>query len=431
MTTSEGGREPTDAYVWVWLPDATEPVVAGRLRADGAIITFTYGRSYRERRDARPLFLPELPLGPGPIRPEPPLTVAGCIRDAGPDGWGQRVILARRAGRSGGFGPEADTGRLGLLTYLLESGSDRLGALDFQAAPDRYEARTQQATLEQLATAAARLDAGDLLPDELADALLHGTSIGGARPKALLGDTTTGASLIAKFATAGDPYPVVQAEAVAMDLARAVGLDVARTTLTRCLGKHVLLVERFDRHRVAGGDRVARRMVVSALTLFGLDELSGRWATYHGLADLIRQRFTRPDETLRELFSRIVFNVCVSNTDDHARNHAAFYDHRASGIDLTLTPAYDLCPQPRSGDTAYQAMAIDRSGRRAARLRVCREAAGLYHLSDAEAADIIEAQRTIIGEAWPDAAERAELTAADRALLWRRQILNPAIAYDD
>lgn len=65
-----------------------------------------------------------------------------------------------------------------------------------------------------------------------------------------------------------------------------------------------------------------------------------RYASYETLADLIRLRFARSTETLKELFSRLVFNILCGNTDDHARNHAAFWD----GKMLTLTPAYDICP---------------------------------------------------------------------------------------
>ncbi len=352
--------EPAAAYVWVWLPQASEPVVAGRLRTAGELVTFTYGRSYLGRVGAQPLFLPELPLVRGPIRPEGGLSVASRIRDAGPDAWGQRVILARRVGH---LDAGHDTGSLGLLSYLLESGSERIGALDFQLSATEYVPRTGHAVLEELQTAAQRLTAGEQLAPALAEALLRGTSIGGARPKALLHDDPGGHQLIAKFEVASDPYPVVKAEAVAMDLAARVGLNVAPTELIECRGKSVLLVERFDRAVTAEGD-LCRRMLVSALTLFGLDEMAGRYATYHGLADLIRQRFTEPKATLRELFSRIVFNICVSNTDDHARNHAAFYCFDPGGIDLTLTPGYDICPQPRSGESAEQAMAIVRHGRR-------------------------------------------------------------------
>ncbi len=415
---------PTEAYVWLWLPGEADPVVAGRLDTSGETTTFTYGRSYLDRPGAIPVYLPELPLARGPIRPRDPLTVAGCIRDGGPDAWGQRVILARRFGR---LQHDSDTGSLSLLTYLLESGSDRIGALDFQVSATDYVPRTQGATLAELQTGAERLDAGEELSADLAQALLRGTSIGGARPKALLRDETAGADLIAKFAVASDAYPVIKAEGVAMELARRCGLDVAPSRMVSSQGKAVLLVERFD--RLPAGSSSTRRMMVSALTLFGLTERAGRYATYPGLADLIRTRFTAPGQTLRELFRRIVFNICVSNTDDHARNHAAFYSFDAGGVDLILTPAYDLCPQPRSGDTAQQSLAIDREGGRASRLQLCEQAAPIYQLTGAQARDIIDEQLTTINEQWAAAADIAGLTAAERSLLWHRQILNPAIHY--
>jgi serine/threonine-protein kinase HipA len=412
-----GHSEPQRAFVWVWLPGAKEPVVAGQLRVREEIVVFNYGRSYLQRAEAVPLYLPELPLRSGEIRPVPGLTVAGCIKDAGPDAWGQRLILARHVGRRT---PGADTADLGVLTYLLESGSDRIGALDFQASATDYVARTASASLEEMQAATDRFLSGEPLSPALETALLRGTSIGGARPKVLLDDS--GRGRIAKLSVQSDPYPVVKAEAVAMELARRVGLNVAGTEIIECLGRDVLLVDRFDRTATQG----ERRMLVSALTIFELDELMERYATYHGLADIIRARFTDPDRTLHELFSRIVFNICVSNTDDHARNHAAFWD----GSMLTLTPAYDLCPQLRTGEMADQAMAIGREGQRRSRFTVCLDAAEVYHLSRAEAAEIIDRQVMDIREQWDDVADAARLTAAERQLLWQRQILNPSIHYD-
>ena len=75
-----------------------------------------------------------------------------------------------------------------------------------------------------------------------------------------------------------------------------------------------------------------------ALTLFGLDELMARYASYEDLATIIRHRFESPADTLHELFGRLVFNILCGNTDDHARNHAAFWDGRS----FNLTPAYDF-----------------------------------------------------------------------------------------
>ncbi|MFD6093105.1 type II toxin-antitoxin system HipA family toxin [Oerskovia sp. NPDC060338] len=267
-------------------------------------------------------------------------------------------------------------------------------------------------------TAADTLQAGNPLSRSLAEALVRGTSIGGARPKALIDDGER--RLIAKFSSATDTYPVVKGEAVAMNLAARVGLDVPDSECVRVADKDVLLVERFD--RPADG---SRRLMVSALTMLGLTEMTGRYATYPDLADLVRSRFTTPAATLRELFCRIVFNVLIGNTDDHARNHAAFWD----GHDLRLTPAYDLCPQVRSGDETAQAMAIGRDGQRAARLGVCVDAAAEYLLDRGEAQEIVEHQLAVVNEQWRDAADEARLTVLDRQSLWHRQILNRSIFY--
>lgn len=403
---------PGRLYVWVWLPTRTAPVVAGALDQIGERTSFTYGRSYLARTDAISLYEPELPLKQGPTDPVAPLTAPSCIRDAGPDAWGQRVILANVTGRH--LGTFDDTGNLSLLTYLRHSDSDRIGALDFQESPDRYLPRGEPATLQDMQSAAAALDEGRELAPELAAALQHGTSIGGARPKALLVDGSH--SFIAKFSSSTDLYPVIKAEGVAMNLARRVGLDVADSQIIHCAGKDVLLVRRFDRPDSGG-----RRMFVSALTLLGAHELSARHLSYPELGDVIRQRFTDPEPTLHELFRRIVFNICVGNTDDHARNHGAFWD----GSFLTLTPAYDLCPQNRSGTQANQAMFIDRGASKESRFAVCVGAARHYHLDPAEAQSIVDHQVDAIHKQWGDAADEARLTAHERDKLWGRQILNP------
>src|SRR4051812_37043881 len=89
---------PRSAFVWTWLPSATKPVVAGQLVADGNQVQFVYGRSYRDRENAIPLYLPELPLQAAPIPPVKGLPIASAIRDGAPDAWGRRVILNRKFG---------------------------------------------------------------------------------------------------------------------------------------------------------------------------------------------------------------------------------------------------------------------------------------------------------------------------------------------
>jgi len=408
---SEG---PSELYVWVWLPGASEPVVAGRLDEVGGEATFVYGRSYLGRADAIALYTPELPLVERRIRPLPGLDAPGCILDARPDAWGQRVIMNRLVGPAAA---ETDPADLGLITFLLESGSDRIGALDFQRSPDRYVARGREnATLDELASSALRVEEGVPLSPALDAALMHGSSIGGARPKALIDDGER--RLIAKFSSTTDTFAVVKGEFVAMELARRAGLDVAHVELTQALGKTALLVERFD--RVPASDE--RRVLVSALTMLGLNELAAAHAGYAELAQIMRASFTSPGAALRELFSRITFNILVGNTDDHARNHAAIWD----GQMLTLAPAYDICPQLRNTGRATQAMIIGDSSDRFKKSQVagCVERAHVYQLSTKEAKSIVDNQIDVIEHDWPEVCERAEMSEAERAYFWRRQFLN-------
>jgi len=424
MTTSEPARAgTTGAFVWVWLPGATDPVVAGRLLPAGQsnlgqVLAFTYGRSYLARADAISLFTPELPLQPGtvdptapPTRGREPMPLAGCLRDAAPDAWGRRVLNLRLG--------EDQNVELSELTYLLASDSDRIGALDFQVSATEYVRRGGDATLDQLMTMAELAEAGIPIPDDLADAAGHGTSIGGARPKALLrhGDR----QLIAKFSSSTDDRPVVKAEAAAMALARELGIDAAGSELVRVRGKDVLLVDRFDR-TVGGG----RRQLVSALTILGLGEMSARYGSYPMLADAIKTSFAKPGQALRELYTRLVFNVCIGNNDDHLRNHAAFWD----GTALELTPAYDLAPQPRRTAVSTQAIGLTDSGERASQLWACRKAAGAFRVGTADADAVIDHVVSGIRRHWEAAADAAELTRAERDTLLGREILNPYVFYD-
>lgn len=408
-------EQPTEAYVWIWLPGATEPVVAGRLQATADVIDFNYGRSYLARDDAIALYLPELPLRPGRIAPLPGLTVPGCIADATPDAWGQRVIMRHLVGTGAG-GSLDDPARLGRLTYLLESGSDRIGALDFQSSPDEHSSRElSSAPLRELMQAAQRVEEGLPFSPALDQALLHGSSIGGARPKALLNDGDR--KLIAKFSSTTDRYSVVKGECAAMELARRVGLDVAPVRLEAVLGRDVLLIERFD--RMPG--TAQRSAIVSALTVLELDEMAARYASYEALAHRVRERFTDAPGTLRELFARMVLNVLVGNNDDHARNHAAFWN----GAMLTLTPAYDICPQPRAGGETTQAMSITADGFRMSQVTACVDQASTYLLSETDAREIVDHQIHVIESEWNDVCDIARMTEVERAYFWRRQFLNP------
>ena len=405
----------TQAFVWIWLSGETEPVVAGKLSLDGQNLLFNYGKSYLERENAISIYDAELPLNPG-IQPLlPGLSIPGCIRDAAPDAWGRRVLINRLMGLKGKDANNIT--QLDELTYLLESGSDRIGALDFQHSASEYIPRSPvNASLEELLEAAERVEKGMPLTPELDQALHHGSSIGGARPKALIEDGEK--KYIAKFSSSTDLYSVVKAEYIAMRLAALAGLDVAPVSLARAAHKDVLLIERFDRLQAPGGWH--RKAMVSALTLLGLDELMARYASYEDLAEIVRHRFRNASATLRELFSRLTFNILCGNTDDHARNHAAFWD----GDMLSLTPAYDICPQGRTGNEASQAMLISGENRMS-QLTACVDAAHHFLLSPEEATAIVEHLIATIEANWDAVCYEANLSETDHAFFWRRQFLNP------
>ena len=413
--TSNSERE---AFVWIWLPDETTPVVAGRLEADNGNIFFNYGKSYLDRVGgqpaAMPIYEPELPLQAGLLSLPEGLTMPGCIRDAAPDAWGRRVIINKKLGLKGA---DTDTAELDELTYLLESGSDRIGAMDFQRSPTEYVQRSaNNVSMEELIESAERVEKGVPLTPELDQALFHGSSIGGARPKALIQDQ--GRKYIAKFSSGTDLYSVVKAEFIAMRLAEIAGLNVAPVKLVKAANKDVLLIEHFDRQPKDGN--WSRKAMVSALTLLGLDDMMARYASYETLAEIIRHCFTDPKDTLRELFSRLAFNILCGNTDDHARNHAAFWN----GETLTLTPAYDICPQSRTGNEASQAMLIS-GNNNMSQLKSCVEAANLFLLSDEDAYAIFAHLIETIENNWNVVCEEAELSEVDKKFFWGRQFLNP------
>lgn len=409
--TSDSSRAPR-VFVWTWLSGASEPVVAGAVdRIDASRLGFTYARSYLDNENAMSLYAPELPLRRGVQEPLDGLTMAASLRDSTPDSWGERVIENRL-----GSGDQVS-----IETYLLQSGSNRFGAIDFQASATKYVPRADTASLDELYDAAENVLAGVPLNPAIGDALISGTAIGGAHPKILISDDS-GTEYIAKLSVSTDVHPVIRAEAVGIELARRCGLHVPNARVVTSMGRDVLLIERFDRR--SGGQRLH---IVSGLTMLGLDALLGaRYGSYPEMLDVLREYAEDPHVVGRALFERIVFNVAIGNNDDHARNHAAFWDGRS----LELTPAFDLTPQVRSTNTSAQAMDIGRSGSRGSQFAVCAAAAADYGLSRPEARECVDHIVSTVEAQWLDAADAAGLSEGDRNALWRRSVLNPSTFYD-
>jgi len=417
MSASLKTSQKKEAYLWAWLPGETEPIPCGRLfETSAGRYAFNYGKGYLKNPRAFSLYNEEFPLISGVQQSK--LSFPGCIRDASPDAWGRRVVLNAFYGAN-----LTDSSELSELTYLLHSGSDRIGALDFQESATHYVGRdTTNATLMELYSAATKVELGLPLNHDLESALFYGTALGGARPKALIQDANK--KLIAKFSSFSDLFNVAKSEFVAMRLAKVCGLSVADVQLTEAYGRDVLLVHRFDRTAQPKG--YARRHMLSVLTLLNLDPFIGaRYASYEDFAQILRAHSRNFARDLKELFSRMVFNILCGNSDDHAKNHCVYYD----GAMIELTPAYDICPQSRSGEIASQSMLIFDQHREST-LENCRNACKMFRISESDALGIISLQVETIAEHFDKIADEVNLSPVDRRMLRTKQFLNPYCFYD-
>ncbi len=165
----------SETYIWIWLPGEYEPVVCGKLEAENNKYSFVYGRSYLGRENAIALDPRELPLQNNVFSPSFGETHS-VIRDAAPDTWGRSVLTYRSGGQP-----------LSELDCLLQAGRDRLGALDVRPKSSGYPLTQpdRHASIEDLLTAAEKIEAGEPLPESLGNALLQGSSVGGGGPQKL------------------------------------------------------------------------------------------------------------------------------------------------------------------------------------------------------------------------------------------------------
>ena len=338
---------------------------------------FVYGQSYRRRDDAIALS-PYMPVDSIVHRMRLVTDIPRPLADAGPDNWGRRVIEYRT--------PVAHRTEL---DYLLSGGGDRIGAFEFTATTAPPPPPASATTYTALQAAAETLERDRPLSHEMEEALQHGTSIGGARPKATAVDEDR--SLIVKLSSTTDRYPVVRLEAAGLVLANICGVDTPWMDVINIDGKDALLVERFDRRH--NGTYLERRQILSALSLLNLDEGEHRAATYPALAEVLRRWGAVVDA--QQLYRRMLFNILVGNTDDHAKNHSAFWD----GQLLELTQAYDIVPLPRFNQESNQAMGVGTEGALSS-LRNARSQSASFGLTEAQARQVEEELVVNIAAHW-------------------------------
>ena len=369
--------------VFVSLDTAAGSVPVGRLwshtRRGAETATFQYDSGWLRRPD-RFALEPGLPLDFGPHHTRRGVALFGAFSDSAPDRWG-RELMRRFARQAAGSSPVPalteldfllrvnDTARVGALRFALAQGGV------FQA-PDAQSPIPPLVRLPALLAASDRIQAGDGVDDALRLLLAPGSSLGGARPKASVRDAGGGLA-IAKFPARTDVLDAVRWEAVALQLAERAGVVVPRQRIEVVAGKPVLVVARFDR-RAAG--RVPFLSAMSALTATAHET-----RCYLELVDFLRQHGACPRADMRQLWRRVVFNILISNTDDHLRNHG--FLHRP-GAGWALSPAYDLNPVPTDVKPRVLSTAIDFENATAS-LDLALEVAPYFELKNGEARAIV------------------------------------------
>jgi serine/threonine-protein kinase HipA len=314
--------------------------------------SFEYDASWLDST-ARFSIDPFLDLGRGAFHTPPGRLLFGTFSDAAPDRWGRKLMQRLERKQAGQEGRTIralceidfllmvdDEARLGALRFrepgsrtFLASGGNRIPPLVF---------------LPKLLAASDHVIADNESDEELKLLLAPGSSLGGARPKAAV-RAPDGRLLIAKFPQADDEWRVESWSYVALELARKAGITTPPCQLVEVDGRSVLLVTRFDRRNQV------RIPFLSAMTM--LSAADGEPHSYLEIADALRQQGASLEHDHRELWQRILFNVLISNLDDHLRNHGFLYDTVQRG--WRLSPVYDLNPIPPDVKPPYLTTRID------------------------------------------------------------------------
>jgi serine/threonine-protein kinase HipA len=349
---------------------------------------------------------PDLRLFSGPQFPRDGRSMFGVFKDSSPDRWGENLIRRRfdRDKRAGLVPRDARLGesdyllgvhdmfRSGALRYKLNSDGPFLDNRDGTAAPPLVRLRELEAASRAIEETP---EGNDAATDEWLRLLLApGASLGGARPKASVANTD-GHLWIAKFPSIKDRYDVGAWEFVVQKLAERCNLHVPTSDVRQFTDAgHTFMVRRFDR-----SESGARIHFASAMTLTGHVDGAGAatGASYLEIAEVIMSQGAAPREDLIELWTRIVFNIMTSNSDDHLRNHGFLLAPKSG---WRLSEAYDMNPVPGSSGLSLN---IDESDN-ALDLDLARSVAPYFRIKDADAKQIIGRVTDAVGQ-WAEVAD--------------------------
>jgi serine/threonine-protein kinase HipA len=360
-----------ELHLW-WLADPRRPLPVGTLRLLRAArgVSLQYAPAWLANGVA---LSEDLPLMDIEHMPPDRDAAAGAVDDARPDRWGERVIR---------FVDKPQ--RLSLLEYLYFAGDERFGALGVSTSAARYAPKHTGALpalrdVDEIHELVRKVLDNEPIPEAKRRLIAPGTTLGGARPKALV--EFGGAQWVVKFAEPGEPTDAGLVEHACMTLAAKAGIDVARTRPVPLVDGHAVAVLRFDRTGSARGPGGVMRLHAQSAHVALRAE--GSPYGYPELAQLLRRRApVRADAARRqmqELYRRMLFNVLMDNTDDHEKNHALLMDDAQQ---LSLAPAFDVLPSAQG--LGYQQMRVGRDGADATMENALSEAA-LFGLSEKEA----------------------------------------------
>jgi serine/threonine-protein kinase HipA len=373
-------------------------ILAGRMyphyRRGSESASFIYDDRYLAAPDAYQLD-PALPLVAGTLQTPVGRPLFGAFADSLPDRWGRTLI--QRAERARAKAAATAPRSMSEMDLLLGVRDDlRQGALRFRRGGEETFLAAEESGIPALADLPALLDIAvraerDVANyDDLRRLLRAGSSLGGARPKAHVLDRA-GRVAIAKFPSeSSDTWNVMAWEKVALDLAQAAGIEVPDSQLIRAGGRHVLIVDRFDRR---GGTRIG---YLSAMTV--LEAADGDQRSYLEIAAVIEERSRSATAELRQLWRRVAFSILISNTDDHLRNHGFLHER---GESWKLAPAFDLNPNPDPGVKDLSTR-IDFESSRAS-IDTLMSVAPYFRLDEADATETLSQVARSVGR-WRDVA---------------------------
>ncbi|HUR40760.1 MAG TPA: type II toxin-antitoxin system HipA family toxin [Verrucomicrobiae bacterium] len=391
--------------VYVWSDLWGKPELVAGASIDGRTGIFRYAPTFvaAQHPSIDPL---NLSLADEDYRTGANAGVFGVLADAGPDGWGRRVLKSRHPKRMA---------NASVLDVLVMSGGHGTGSLLFSLSRDAVKRRPDGISLADLgaaAEAAYQVEMGEVLRGPLHELMRAGSSLGGIHPKIAV--THEGAEWIAKFRGREDVVDSPRVEWAAMRLARECGIDAAEVRLTAVGERASVLVRRFDRHPI--------QHYASAHALWNRarmrEDALQDWASYAGIVDL-RRRLPGgdPRKDAEELFRRLVLNVVIGNTDDHGRNHGFLMDTAGA---WRLSPAFDVLPNV--GDTAtVQALGAGPDGPERSPDNVIRGAAA-FSLDRKRAGDIVEEISARVHEHFSRLLREAGVPEADRETVLGRVI---------